>query len=424
MLEYLKKFYDLIELEGESYDLLKKALIYSLIGNTIKMNGIKVGYLVDDTRIHLALPIRSGHGKTTCKRFIKNTITALGRRYSEPTSLHPEQLVGKSVEIRNKEGQVVDKKVIFGHLADDYVVFEEALELLKNKEYQIARDYINVATDPIGYNEIYKRNVDVDIEDAVKYIPTATICLLFHPIGIDINVVERGLLRRFFTVCVEPSKEEKIKALEISIKKVPNRELFIEWIDYLKRLETKNYVWKIEDNPLIDYCKKLIQRGEMYSEQTRDLAEIMYFTLRNRLIKLSCINAGASGTDIVDERFISDAYKDAYEFWVAQSNYIEQFVKQDMTYMLPRKKREKVYSFIIRYLIACGATNQQNSNITLKELIERTAEANGCSKGLVYYYYNELKKHKIVDDIVIPSNISRVWLCVNEDEETILRRIL
>ena len=92
--------------------------------------------------------------------------------------------------------------------------------------------------------------------------------------------------------------------------------------------------------------------------------------------------------------------------------------------MLPRKRKEKIFTYIIRYLIGAGATNQQTSNVTLKDLLNATAEANGCSKGLAYYYYEILKKNKIVDDLIIPGQVSRVWLCVNESEEEILRRLL
>jgi len=404
---FFDKMSSLIELDGQSYDITKKLLIYSLLGNVIKHNPITLGKLKQDTRVNLGIPIRSGYGKSVCKNFIRKTERQLGLPYSEPTSLHPEQLVGKTIIIRDRAGQIVDTIINKGHLADDYITFDEAIELLTERSYQQARDYINIALDPIGYNEIYKRSVDSEVSQAVRYCPEVTMAFFFHPVPIPNSVINRGFLRRVFITYLNPTDEERRKALASSLKPSYNSSLFDEWIALLKEMKNKKLEWKFtEPNLIINYTQKLIQRGLTYSPKVADFTDIMYFTLRDRLVKLACILAGLDHSPKVQRSHIVQAYRDMREFWDAQATYVEEHV---ITKLIGAFRAREKHRVCIEILKERGAISEEASTLSIDELLTEMSRRLSISKGAARYYYLQLVKAKVVGAKKY-SHSSKVWL--------------
>lgn len=416
-----QQFFDdnsrLIKLEGESYITTKKLMLYSLMGNFLKFNHISLGLLEDDLRINAGIPIKSGYGKSIAKSFVNKTEKALERRCSIPTSLHPEQLVGKSLIIRDKEGNVIETKINKGYLADDFVMFDEAVELLTDKAFQQARDYINIALDPIGDNEILKRSVEVSYEDSVKYIPSCSMIFFWHPIPITESIVTRGLLRRLFITNIVVDAKEREEVLRKSVYTTSNNpKQFNEWIGTLNRLSKRTFDWTFSDTgkkELVNLTKKLINTGVRYSEKISEFTDIMYFTLRNRLAKMACVLAALDGTPNVSLRHLRFAYIDLREFWYNQMTYVEEKVLTGLSFGVPKAKIRK--KMCLDVLKDHKAFSEETSPLSIADLLTEFGKRADISEGNARYYYLDLVKKGIVQSRKY-AHSSRVWYAGAERE--------
>jgi len=89
---------------GDEYKLIFKTLWYILLSYQIRTSKLSVGRIKPDGRISGLFIINSGRGKGELKRVQKEYVKYFNGNYREPTSLHAEQLVGKSVyDKKNKE---------------------------------------------------------------------------------------------------------------------------------------------------------------------------------------------------------------------------------------------------------------------------------------------------------------------------------
>lgn len=413
-----EKFSDSIPLFGNSYDIIKELTIYSLLGDCLKENIIKVGSAVVDTRVNVGFPLRPGYGKSVPKNVVIKYLSKLGKRVTIPTSLHPEQLVGKTIIIRDKSGNIIDKKVNYGHLADDYLIFDEAVELISSKEFTQARDYVNLALDTIGMNTIVKRSVDSEVEDAVKYNPKCSMMFLFHPVPLGDMLVTRGFLRRVFIGYVHPSSIERRNALIESLSK--SNDINYELLNLMAYLTSRSWNWKFESiNPIVDYCCKIADSD--YTEKLELFIDMMFFTLRDRLMKLSAIESACRQRDVITSSDISIAFKELEKFMSSQCAYIEENVSLRVDLLMTGKKRKEE---IIKYLYKCGAISEHTSVVTVNNVLNDVSKSLGCSKTSVKFYlrqllYEGIVKAKLVDDK------HKVWLCLpllSEKETKMLER--
>lgn len=402
-------FKKLIDLCGPSYDTAKKLVLYSLLGNVLKSNPIRLGRLKEDTRINIGIPIKSGYGKSYVKKMIRKTIKLLGRTYSEPTSLHHEQLVGKSIPVKDKEGNITDMIVNKGFFADDYLVIDEAIELMSEPTFQLARDYINIALDPIGDNEILKKSVDTPRGKEVRYCPSCSIAMFFQPIPIKRGVVTRGLLRRLLLTYIDVGMKERKKALRDSLVTSDSKIMWDKWIRLLKKLESKSYNWTFSSSAvseLLESTEKLARYGFKYSAKIRSYTDIMFFTIRNYLAKMSCILAAVEGTDQIKLKHVRYAYNDFKEFWDNQIIYVEEKIMGDLSGIGVGLQRRVVCISILK---EWGATCEKDSTHSIEDLLTEMQKRLGISKGAARYYYLRLKKEKRIDSRK-GRHTSRVWL--------------
>ena len=91
------------DLFGDEYKVIFKALWYQLMSFRIRDSDLKMGRNKADGRINALYPLKAGHGKGELKRIIKEFIKRFDKVYAEPTSLHAEQLVGKTIKAKNRE---------------------------------------------------------------------------------------------------------------------------------------------------------------------------------------------------------------------------------------------------------------------------------------------------------------------------------
>lgn len=402
--EVYAQFKPLIKLYGKSYNTVKKAVFYSIIGSVICKNKISCNGIKEDTRLNLFIPLKSGYGKREIKEVIRQSINSLNLNYCEPTSLHSEQLIGKT--IANKDGESVINK---GHLADDYLVFEEATELFTEKNNQETRDYIKIALDPIDFNEVYKKSVDTFKKNAVRYHPNCTIVFFFQPLSINDTIVTRGLLRRGIILSVEPSKSERYHALNQSFNDIDISESWKQWIDFLVDLKSKTFNWEFSDEvkkKINESSVDLIKQGEEKGKKASSYTDIMFFTLRNLLIKMSCIQAAINERNRLMVSDVVNAFEDLSIFWEIQLDFIVQKVKGDMDY-LDLNNKEKLCLII---LMSNKCYSKDTSNLMIKQYIEMISKELDCSKDSAKHYYYMLKESGYLNSKQEGRYSSKVWL--------------
>jgi len=321
-----------------------------------------------------------------------------------------DMIAHNSVPVKDGDGNVIDTKINKGHLADDILMFDEAVELLTDKSYQQARDYINIALDPIGDNEVFKRSVDTTYEDSVKYFPPCSMIFFWHPIPITETVVTRGLLRRLFVTNIVVDAKEREATLEKSVNNSSNSpELFEGWIRTLKRLSNSEFKWKFSETAkreLINLTKTLIHMGINYSDKISEFTDIMYYTLRNRLAKMACVLAALDGTAIISLKHIRYAYIDLREFWLNQMTYVEERVAGSLTYGATKGNIRK--KMCLDILKEHKAFSDETGDLSIDDLDKEFAKRMNMSVGLARYYRLQLVRDGIVQTRKYAHD-SRVW---------------
>ncbi|EMR75579.1 hypothetical protein MBGDF03_00125 [Thermoplasmatales archaeon SCGC AB-540-F20] len=398
------QFRPLIKLYGESYDPLKKAVFYSLIGSVICSNKIVCSDINEDTRINLFVPLKSGHGKREVKEVIKQSIQNVGLSYCEPTSLHSEQLIGKTIS-NKKDESIINK----GHLSEDYLIFEESSELFTDKTYQETRDYIKIALDPIGYNEVYKKSVDTFKKNAVKYCPRCTIVFFFQPLPIDDKVVTRGLLRRGIILSIDPLQGERYDALDQSLLDNDVSDDWNHWIEFLQMLKAKEFNWEFDDGvkaSIVTLSKELIKQGYQKGNKASAYTEIMFFSLRNLLVKMSCIQAAINRREMIIESDVDKAYADLSAFWDIQLEFVIQKVKGEIDYM-DMTKEEKSCLLILQ---SSKCDSEDNNHLMIKEYVELISSELQCTGDRARHLYYGLKESGYLNSKQVGQYDSKVWL--------------
>jgi len=397
-------FHPLIKLYGESYEPIKRAVFYSIIGAVIRDNEICCSDIKEDTRLNLFVPLKSGYGKREIKEVIKQSIKQVGLFYCEPTSLHSEQLIGKTVT--NKEGESVVNQ---GHLSEDYLIFEEATELFTEKYNQETRDYLKIALDPIGSNEVYKKSVDTFKENAVRYFPRCTVVFFFQPLSIEDKIVTTGLLRRGIILSVDPNKGERYAALDKSFDVKDVSSNWIQWIDFLKELRVQNFQWIFDEEvktKINELTKELLLLGYEKGNKASNYTDIMFFTLRNLLVKMSCIQAALNRRFKLVTSDVNNAYIDLSSFWKMQLDFVVQKIKGDMDYHDLNKKEKSC----LLILMCNGCCSEDSSNLMIKQFIEKISSSIDCTEESAKHYYYGLKESGYIDSKQMGKYNSKVWL--------------
>jgi len=399
------KFKPLIRLYGDSYSPVKKATFYSIIGSVLCKNKIDFYGDILDTRINLFFPLKSGFGKSDIKDTIKRSIEHLKLNYCQPTSLHPEQLIGKTIIDSITQKPIINK----GFLAEDYLVFEESTDLFTDDKNQEVRNYIKIALDPIGSNEVYKRSVDTLKKNAVKYSPTCTAVFFFQPLRMREEIVTRGLLRRGLIIYVDPDISERFQALEDSIKPSNITKNWTIWLNFLNKLISTKFNWKFTDKAtekINEYTKILIQTGMNRGNKAGGYTQIALFNLREWLVKMSCIQAAIDNRARITVSDVTNAYNDLSEFWDIQLTFVIQKVKGNMDYKDTNLGEIRILLILQNH----KCLSEQESNLMIKQYIKLISNELRMPEESAKDRYYKLKNTGYIDSKQVGKRSSKVWL--------------
>jgi hypothetical protein len=393
-LPYFENLDKVINLFGRSYLIPKKAVYYHIIGNCLKKHDlIKYQGLGVDTRVNLYFFLNSGAGKSNLKYAIKNTLPIPFLKWSEATSLHPEQLIGKMSKGKNEDKTPVE---VPGYFKSDIVVLDEARQLFQSKElkHQEIRGYACIALDPFGKNEIIKQSVDFGSNHPLKYEANCSLVLFSQPLKLKKEIIESGFVRRGLLIggITSPPIENVFrKRLEVSNSE-EDQEIFSSFEQEIFEI-SENWDFENISEELIRYSQNLCNLGLNHSRKAALYVKSVYSqTVLDLLLKFSCIVAGATRkSKRVKKEDVEIAYMDLFEILHSTfdflSQYSEDFYQEDMN------------SFeleILDWLFKRGATNEESSTVSINELKKYISNVEGITESAAIKRYSKLKEEEFI----------------------------
>lgn len=353
---------------GDEYNLIFKALWYNQLSSLIATKSLTLGQIRTDGRISTLWPIKSGGGKESIKNTIKGIQKALGFYCSEPTSLHAEQLVGKVVRPSKKNG---DYEKIEGFLADDYIIIDEAFNLLTSKElhYSEARKYIRTALDPYPHNTVTKRPTDIPREYSLSYEPKCPITLFVQPFQFENDLlVMEGDIRRLMIPYVKMIGIDRTDAFKRRILNNNNDSKSLqEFCDMIKKIKVPEEFEFTEEgrNVFVELSLDLRDRGFNYSEKIKYFTDNMEFTIQNFLLKFAVVQALQDDTGLVDVKHVELAYIDLFEILEHTYQFIEVKIPGFMNYGEGWQGALMQDQDALRWLHKQGATSFEESKVSI-----------------------------------------------------------
>lgn len=319
---------------GNEYKLIFKVLWYNLLSYKIRISNIRAGRIKPDGRVSVLFVINSGRGKGEIKRVIKDFVKYFEDNVREPTSLHAEQLVGKSVYIK-KEKKHEERR---GYLSADFLIIDEAYNLLSSGElhYSEARKYLRTALDPYPHNTVSKQLTELGENHALEYEPKCPIDLFVQPIMFENDtLILEGDLRRFIVVYVSMGGIDKTESLKKRLFDMNDDEdainHFCEKVNSLDQFDSFTLSDRSK-NLFFELSLALISRGELYSKKINNFMEMDAFTLQNSLLKFSAIQAFQNGRDVIESEDVELAFIDLFEINEHTYQFIESKIPGNLDY--------------------------------------------------------------------------------------------
>lgn len=375
---HLKCFEELVDatgLIGEEYLPIIKVIWYSLVSMKIAKKSLSLGSIRVDGRIHPLVVMKSGGGKSEIKRVMEDILSSLNFSFIEPTSLHPEQFIGKVIKMK-KSGLCTK---IPGHLSLDYVLIDEGKDLLisNDPKYGESRKYLRLALDNYPNNTITKKSVDIDYENALKYTPHCVVCLFLQPYKLSEEIVLDGDIRRFIVSNLIVSSSDDLDPLRERLKvKSKNENSLEEFKKFLGSLEM-NDEFVLEDDAIEsfkDLSILLIEMGYTRSPKARTFMEIVRYTIQNILLKFSAIQALQDNSHVIQQKHVELAFIDYLEIMEHTYQFVETKIIGNMDYGEGWAGAMKNDQILLKWLLEKGAVSHEKTPISIKGYKEKIKE--------------------------------------------------
>lgn len=340
-------FRESCRLKQAEYKPAIKLIMYSVFSESLKGSLIK--QFSEDIRIHTLILIESGGGKKELIKLIKRTVsnTVL------PTHYHPEQFIGKKIFDR-KTQEVFENE---GYFKDAFIVIDEASDLYMNSKHEETRKYMRICKDPYGDNDIWKSSVNLPKEFRLNYYPNCVIAEFMQPRPINEELLITGDLRRDIILFLDVTEEMKVKAIIESLKDTDTAK-----IDFAaekirgkyKDLVSKKFNWNFSDEVktrIGELTIELYKYGSARGHRLQDISKKMAFSMRNFLIKMSCIRAGIESRSDITVLDLELAFEDLKSYWISTLDYLA----RNMTFAKVSVPEEGRLATIFGFLMEKGA---------------------------------------------------------------------
>lgn len=413
-------------LRGEDYKPYKKALWYSMASMPVRKTKVKLGDIKHDLRIHAAFPIPSGGGKKAIVNLMEDIFED---RYEvvKPSLFHPDQLIGKTKRVRDEDGDQ-RTEIIYGHLDSKLFIKDEAYKIFGSdaEKYKETRSYLNEALDPHKKNRITKRNVDTPKGDELSYFPENNTLLFFQPLSIDSDSVREGLIRRFIIPYSRFPKRIRSQAYRerANPEEEMSRDKAIEILkeDFVKEIAKGTDQSEVEELSLEknlvekfnDYHESLVQQGFAHTEEGREYANMVDFSLQDTLLKMAGIQAKSRKNKKIREEDLNRAFIDLTELLACKLDYIRDHLFEDIKYPSDVSINDSRILRCMKYLKENGAESKEDSDISAAKFKKKIRSEFDKKTAEPQYY--DMQEADLIGYDQIGRTETRIWLKVDPDE--------
>ncbi len=383
--EHLSGYNELSEatgIIGDEYRIIKKTMWYSILSTKIADKKLRLGRINTDGRFSMLIVLGSGKGKSEFKSVLKDVIKEIkisrdsddGKtierkvKCEELSSYHPDQFIGK-VKVRSyKKEKIVEP--IKGFLSLDYLIIDEALDLLKAFEpvYSESRRALRLGADG---KEIYKKNVDAHLSEALKYKTKCVFCLFAQPKSLFSDFVLDGDARRFAIAYVNLHgvNQDEARKRNITDSEIDEESQIKDLINIYNNLNVPNKFTVADTAKQIfeELYELLYQRGMTHSYKIADYTEINKFTIANMLLKMSAIQSLQESSNIITSKHIELAFMDYCEILEHTYKYIHTRVTGNLNYEEKWQGSDGKDQEVLEWLHGKGATSIETSEISIAD---------------------------------------------------------
>lgn len=442
-LPYFHEFNSLIGLYGRQYIPILKSRWYQLHGG-IMQKVIKCGGLTTDTRVFVAYPLVTEGGKNEVMYSIKSLVRkgiskGDGEKFtmSEPASFHPEQLIGKYIEVveeitnesTGRKKRIKNRIENRGHLNNDFLDFDECTKLItgNSPEDNQARELLSKSENPIGKNEVEKRLTEDLPQNAVKYCPKCTNSYYFQPFKkIPEEAFLQGFLRRklipignishFLNLPNEQLYTDKLSNLDYSEKDYQDK--IINHLEAVKKVsDISEFAFTDEALQLIkEYALYISEQGQLHSVKITNYCKVTKFTALANLIKFSVILAGSHYKQIVDKNIVCLAYMDLVELMQNTFDFIYERTYGDFSYGTSWGGADYKQKECLKYLFNEKAFSLETSNVSIEDFVKVCEQIYSVKEQQARNKYLEMKRNGLIYSKQEGSYNSKVWLKITPEE--------
>lgn len=406
-----KELDELIGLIGDEYTPIKKAIYYHTVSWKYRRTLISVGKTIIDSRIHLMLRQMTGTGKENIISAIRRLSSEFGLHYGSPTSLHPEQLVGKVIKYKEKKEWKYEE--IEGYFERDVIVLNEDKNYIQSEDlkYSEIRAYIRIAKDTQGSNRIEKKLVDVPSDYAIEKYPDCAIVQFGQPILIPEARVEEGDIGRDLIPFVDFEDIDQSEVLRDRILEdfeINPSEAVKDLTAFLSSLpETSEFGMGEEARMLfVDLSDLLYRYGMQYSGKVADYTQRKKTRIQNYFLRMSAIQAAVGGRKTITEEDIERAFIDYFEMLTLEFDLVERYLVLDMEMWKGVKSEDRK---CLEWLLGRGATSFESSDVTINEYVSKIAELCEIKESTARKKYYQHKENEWVESKQDGQHSSKVW---------------
>lgn len=418
------KNYDLLHtslgLFGKDYILIAKACWYNLFGQASR-EVVRYGGIKTDLRFSEAFILPSGHGKLN----ISSTIDKVGHEIEDhianPTSYHPEQLIGKVIRIEQKKE--TKYRQVKGHFDSDVVIFDDGIDLIKSKDpiYKESRRYLCKCLDVIGENLMTKKPVDIPKEEALKYYPKCSVIIFFQPFSLPEESFLDGVFRRFpivyMTFDERDFNDEFELRLEGSSSEDEVTELALYLLEVRKEKEEHSLTFSTDfKDSFKRYHSLLVSFGRTFGPKASNFTRMMVFTFQNWLLKMAAILARSEKRREVNQWDVERAFVDLLEILDSTFRFVERKVQGKLDYGESWSGATGHDRSMLEWLALSGATSEEKSGVTIDEYQKKIQEVTGNKESGARKRYQRHKKNRWIESNQ-RQQTTRVWLAFKPPEE-------
>lgn len=420
-LPHYNELLKIIALGGNEYTPIIKAVWYHIVGGILCLP-IKIGDVWTDTRISVFLPLAAGRGKKSVVDAVKFSVSTSNKQCMELTSLHPEQLVGKT-----KTGKKGGVKHIYGAFKSDFVIFDEASEFLQAKKEHSRQSlsYTRFALDPLGRNSITKKMVDVENEDALTYEPECSVLMCSHPVFVSDYFVTSGTFRRFETPFLKLQSMSQKDVNKILSDKLDGKEATIDakkkWSEFLNNIKNNNGGFQLSmagKEVLLKVNEEIAMLLSTWSKKAEIYGAMMQFSMLDNILKFSSIHAAIKNRFMIEPNDILKGYQDFFELTCLGLTFLDSKVLGEIDYGESWGGAKGDNRECLKWLYERGAIDKESSTVRVDEYKKYIEDSFGLSPGGAKKRYDTLKergwigggrrgKHGSIVFLIVSGNIQK-----------------